>query len=451
MAEGSILLVSLKLMAVAAFILANGFFVAAEFGLVSVRRTRIEQLIAEGKEAAKIVRHVIDEPDRFIAATQLGITIASLGLGWVGEGTIASLLLPLLYALPSDMIAPVAHTIASATAFATITFLHVVLGELAPKSVALQYPEETAFIVAKPTVLTENIFRPFIWLLNGTGNLIVRLVGLSAPSGHQRVHSVEELMMLVKASHEEGVLEDEQEEMLQKVFKFASRHVNEAMIPRPQIVGIEHQSTIGDLLEVFSRSSHARFPVYENDLDDIVGIVAVKDVLMALSQDPTDVGRSIDELIRPAFFVPETRPMGDLFVEMRARQIQMAIVIDEYGGTAGLVTLEEMVEEIVGRLSDELAVKPFLVETIDERTVEIDAQLRVDEVNEELDLHLPEGEDYETVAGFILYLLRYIPREGEQLRYGNLRITVTKMKGPKIERVQIRREGGNGAWRNQGN
>jgi len=408
-------------------------------------------LIAEGKEAAKIVRHVIDEPDRFIAATQLGITIASLGLGWVGEGTIASLLLPLLYALPSDMIAPVAHTIASATAFATITFLHVVLGELAPKSVALQYPEETAFIVAKPTVLTENIFRPFIWLLNGTGNLIVRLVGLSAPSGHQRVHSVEELMMLVKASHEEGVLEDEQEEMLQKVFKFASRHVNEAMIPRPQIVGIEHQSTIGDLLEVFSRSSHARFPVYENDLDDIVGIVAVKDVLMALSQDPTDVGRSIDELIRPAFFVPETRPMGDLFVEMRARQIQMAIVIDEYGGTAGLVTLEEMVEEIVGRLSDELAVKPFLVETIDERTVEIDAQLRVDEVNEELDLHLPEGEDYETVAGFILYLLRYIPREGEQLRYGNLRITVTKMKGPKIERVQIRREGGNGAWRNQGN
>jgi len=442
MVEGSILFVSLKLMAMAALIFANGFFVAAEFGLVSVRRTRINQLIAEGKEAAKVVRHAIDDPDRFIAATQLGITIASLGLGWIGEETIATLLLPLLYALPSNLIAPAAHTIASTIAFAVITFLHVVLGELAPKSIALQYPEETAFIVAKPTVLTENVFRPFIWLLNGTGNLILRLVGLSAPSGHQRVHSVEELMMLVEASHKEGVLEDGQEEMLQKVFKFASRHVSEAMIPRPEIVGIERQATIGDLLEVFSQSSHARFPVYENDLDDIVGIVAVKDVLMALASDPTDVGRGMDELIRPAFCVPETRPMGDLFVEMRAEQIQMAIVIDEYGGTAGLVTLEEMIEEIVGRLSDELAVTPYLVETIDERTVEIDAQLRVDEVNEELDLHLPEGEDYETVAGFILYLLRYIPKEGEQLRYGNLRMTVTRMKGPKIERVQIRREGG---------
>jgi CBS domain containing-hemolysin-like protein len=366
-------------------------------------------LIAEGKKAATVVRHVIDDPDRFIAATQLGITIASLGLGWIGEETIADLLLPLLHALPSNLIAPAAHTIASTIAFAVITFLHVVLGELAPKSIALQYSEETSFIVAKPTVLTENIFRPFIWLLNGTGNLILRLVGLRAPSGHQRVHSVEELMMLVKASHKEGVLQDEQEEMLRKVFKFASRHVSEAMIPRPEIVGIERQATIGDLLEVFSQSSHARFPIYEDDLDNIAGIVAVKDVLMALASDPTGVGRSIDELIRPAFFVPETRPMGDLFVEMRAEQLQMAIVIDEYGGTAGLVTLEEMVEEIVGRLSDELAVKPYLVETIDEQTVEIDAQLRVDEVNEELDLRLPEGEDYETVAGFILYLLRYIP------------------------------------------
>ena len=440
MIEGSILLASLKLIAVAALIFANGFFVAAEFGLVSVRRTRIDQLIAEGKEAAKVVRHAIDDPDRFIAATQLGITIASLGLGWIGEEAIADLLLPVLHALPSNLITPAAYTIASALAFALITFLHVVLGELAPKSIALQYPEETAFVVAKPTIVTENIFRPFIWLLNGTGNLLLRLVGLSAPSGHHRVHSVEELMMLVEASHKEGVLEDEQEEMLQKVFRFANRHVSEAMIPRPEIVGIERQATIGNLLEVFSQSSHARFPIYEDDLDDIVGIVAVKDVLMALASDPTNVTRGIDELIRPAFFVPETRPMGDLFVEMRAKQIQIAIVIDEYGGTAGLVTLEEIAEEIVGRLSDELAVTPSLVETIDEQTVEIDAQLRVDEINEVLDLHLPEGEDYETVAGFILYLLRYIPREGEQLRYANLRMTIIKMKGPKIERVQIRQE-----------
>ncbi len=438
-----VLNVILKLLAVAALVLANGFFVAAEFALVSVRHTRIDQLVAEGNVAARAVRRAIRDPDRFIAATQLGITIASLGLGWIGEATIAQFLEPVLSVLFETGVLPVsytiaAHAIAAAVSFGLITFLHVVLGELAPKSVALQYPEETAFVVARPTIITENVFRPFIWLLNGAGNAVLRLFGLSTPTGHQRVHSVEELMQLVRESQEGGVLEAEHEEVVQKAFKFANRQVREVMIPRPDIVGVEQGTTLAHLLDTFAQFSHARFPVYQDDLDNIVGIVAIKDVLMALAASPGAVDISIEELSRPPLFVPESRPIGALLAEMRDQRIQMAVVLDEYGGTAGVVTLEELVEEIVGRLSDELAEAPSRVKIIDDQTFQVDAQLRIDEVNEVLELDLPESDDYETLAGFILYLLRHIPKQDEQLRYKSLKITVTEMKGPKIEQVQIR-------------
>jgi CBS domain containing-hemolysin-like protein len=429
--------VILKLSAVAALILANGFFVAAEFALVSVRRTRIDQLIAEGNATARVIRWAIDNPDRFIAATQLGITAAGLGLGWIGEAAIVQLLEPILQALPGALVAPVSHTIATTVSFGLITFLLVVLGELAPKSVTLQYPEKVAFMVVRPIAVTENILRPFIWILNEAGNAVLRLFGLHAPTGHQRVHSVKELMQLVRESQEGGVLEAAHEEVVQKAFKFADRQVREVMIPRPDIVGVEQGTTLAHLLETFTQFSHARFPVYQGDLDNIVGIVAIKDILMALATKPGAVDISIEELIRPSFFVPESRPIGALLAEMRDQQIQMAVILDEYGGTAGVVTLEELVEEIVGRLSDELAVAPSRVKTIDEQTFQVDAQLRVDEVNEILNLDLPESDNYETLAGLIFYLLRYIPKENEQLRYKDLKITVTQMKGPKIEQIQI--------------
>jgi putative hemolysin len=429
----------LKILAVFALVFANAFFVAAEFSLVSVRRTRVDELIAQGNATAGVVRRAIDDPDRFIAATQLGITLASLALGWAGEPAVAHLIEPYLARLPTGAVDVTAAAIASAIAFALITFLTVVLGELAPKSVALQYPEETAFVVARPTVFFENVFRPAIWLLNGSGNLILRTVGLQTPSGHQRVHSVEELKMLVADSEKGGVLEAGEKEMIHRAFEFAERQVYETMIPRTDVVGVEAQATVGDLLSLFSQASHARFPVYEESLDNVVGVVAIKDVLKAIADHGLDAARPVRDLARPAYFVPETKQVGQLFNEMREQHLQMAIIIDEYGGTAGIVTIEELVEEIVGRLSDELALTPPSVETIDERTVQVDAQLRVDEVNEELGLDLPEDEDYETVAGFILYRLRRIPSEGDKLRYGNLLLTVTAMKGPKIEKVLIKK------------
>ncbi|MGC8837464.1 MAG: hemolysin family protein [Anaerolineae bacterium] len=428
----------LNLLAVLLLVLANGFFVAAEFSLVSVRRTRVEELIAAGHEAARSVRKAIDDPDRFIAATQLGITIASLGLGWIGEPALAHLIEPLVGWLPGAWRGTASHGVAAGLAFFLITFLHVVVGELTPKSIALQYPEETAFLVARPTLLTETVFRPLIWLLNGAGNGLLHLVGLRAPTGHQRVHSVEELKMLIAASEQEGVLETEETHILQRAFDFGDRRVQEAMIPRPEVVGLPAEATVADLLRTFRHAPHSRFPVYEGDLDNIVGVVSVKDVLHLLAEDQAAWQRPVRELARPALFVPESKPIGDLFAEMRERQVQMAIVLDEYGGTAGIVTAEELVEEIVGRMSDEWVAEREMVR-IDEDAVDIDALMRVDEVNEELGLALPENENYETVAGFLLYRLGRIPEEGERYRYGDLVLTVTKREGPKIARVQVRR------------
>jgi putative hemolysin len=253
------------------------------------------------------------------------------------------------------------------------------------------------------------------------------------------VHSLEELKYLMRESQEGGVLEAGQEEMLQKVFQFGDRQVSEVMVPRNEVVGVEQNATIQDLLRLFSEASHARFPVYHQDLDEIVGIVQIKDVLLALAGDPARAAGPLTALVRPALFVPETVEVADLLARMRAKQSQMAIVLDEYGGTAGIVTMEGLVEEIVGQMSDELVVEEEPVVRLDERTVEIDAQLRVDEANEELDLDLPQGEDYETVAGLLLYRLQHIPVPGEELPVGDLVLRVTEMQGHRIEKVQIRR------------
>lgn len=429
--------VMFKILAVFTLIFINGFFAAAEFALVSTRRTRIEQLAAEGSVAALAARRLLDNPDRFIAAVQLGVTMASLGLGWIGEPAIASLIEPLLEMLPSAPVSSASSIVGTALSFGLITFFCIVLGEQVPKTIAIRYGEQTSMMSARPMEAFSFVFRPFIFILDRATFLTLRLLGLQPITGHRSVLSLEELKQVVRESQEGGILEAEHEEVVQRAFRFANRRVHEAMIPRPDVVGVEKDTTIKDFLQTFSRTSHSRFPVYEEDMDNIVGIIAIKDVLRALANEPGKLDSSIEGLIRPALFVPESRLIGDLMAEMRDHQIQMAIIIDEYGGTAGVVTLEELVEEIVGRLSDELVVAPSSIEAIDEHTFQVNAQLRIDEVSEGLNLELPESEEYETLAGFILYLLRHIPKEGETLRYRDLRFVVTKMKGPKIEEVQI--------------
>jgi putative hemolysin len=427
----------LNLLAVVALVLANGFFVAAEFSLVSVRRTRVDELIAQGHKTAGLVRRAIDDPDRFIAATQLGITIASLALGWVGEPALAHLIEPAIAWLPGQWISLASHSLAVGIAFFFITFLHVVMGELSPKSIALQYPEETAFVVARPTILTENLFRPLIWLLNGTANSVLGLIGLQAPDGHQRVHSVEELKMLIADSERGGVLEADQADMAHRVFGFAGLRVLEVMIPRTEVIGVECTASVREFLSIFKQHSHARFPVYEEDLDDTVGIVSVKDVLRCIADDPTCLDKPVKGLARRALEVPETGRVADLLEKMRTEQIQMALVIDEYGGTAGIVTMEELVEEIVGRMSDELFKGIAPIRKLADGSYQVAAQMRVAEVNEMMGWAIPEHDEYETVAGFLFYRLRRVPQEGDSCRYKHMHFRVSRMKGPKIEEVIV--------------
>jgi CBS domain containing-hemolysin-like protein len=427
----------------ALLILANGFFVAAEFALVSVRRTRIEELIAQGNLTAKTVRHVIHDPDRFIAATQLGITIASLALGWIGEPAVAHLIEPLFGLVPESFLShATSAVIATIIAFAIITFLHVVIGELAPKSIALGYPEQSALIVARPMVLFENIFRPAIWALNGAGNALLRLIGLNRPTGHQLVHSVEELKMLVSASTASGELEPVEREFAERAFEFADRHAHEVMIPRTAMRAVEDTSTIQDFLDLFAQVSHSRFPVYHETLDNIIGFVWVKDVLRALANNGSVArGQSLKTILRTALYFPSTKPIGELFGEMQRQKIQVAIILDEYGGTAGMVTIEELIEEIVGRVSDELAATTPQLRRTEDGQIEADAMIRVDEVNAQLGYDLPESDEYETLAGLVLYRMGRVPKENDTVRIGNYKLTVTKMQGPKIDRIVLSKIG----------
>jgi magnesium and cobalt exporter, CNNM family len=416
----------------------NAFFVAVEFAVVAVRRTRIDQLVAEGNTTARLALKLVNNPDRVIAASQLGITMASLALGWIGEATVAAILEPPLESLLGRWSVAAAHTSGTAAAFALVTFVHIVLGEQVPKTIAIRYSDRAALAVSRPMDWFTRIFRPLIAALDGATAAVLRLMRVAPMAGHRTVYTMDELKLIVRESQEGGAIEARQEEMLQKVFQFGDRQVNEVMIPRPEVMGVENEATIQDLLKLFVEASHARFPVYEEDLDNIVGIVAIKDVLKTLAQDPTQMGAAVGSLVRPALFVPETVAVTDLFANMRATHNQMAIVIDEYGGTAGVVTIEELIEEIVGRLSDELVMIEEPLVRVNEHTVEIDAQLRVDEVNDQLNLNLPEGEHYETIAGLILFHLQRIPAQGDAFIYKDLELKVIEMRGPKIEKVQIR-------------
>jgi len=428
----------LRIVAVFLLVIANGFFVAAEFALVSVRRTRIAEMVAQGHQGAKWVQKALENPDRVIAATQLGITLASLGLGWVGEPALAHLLNPVINLFPIDIQDEVSHSVASGLAFAIITFLHVVVGELAPKSIALQNPENTSLIVARPTIWTEWIFKPAIWALNGTGNFLLKLVGVKPASGHELVHSVEELKMLVTASAEGGVVESEESEILHAVFDFGELFVRQIMIPRTEILAYEADLMVTECVEIATQSTFTKFPVYDDVLDNIIGVVHIKDLLRALL-DPLQKSRKVRTLIRETLFVPETLHVRSVLQLFRARRQHIAIVMDEFGGTAGLVTLEDLMEEIVGEVSDPFdAVQPE-IQLNANGSATIDGRALIEEVNEALDLNLDDPH-YDTIAGYVLGRLGRIPKVGDQIELDGIRMKVQSMDGMRIERLEFTRD-----------
>lgn len=427
------LLMALKLAAVLALVLANAFFVAAEFALVSVRKSRMESLAREGDAAAQGVLDTLGHLDHYIAATQLGITLASLMLGWIGDSALVHLFEAGILYIPYQVEWITPHTAAATLAFMLITFMHVVLGELVPKSLALQHPDETAMWVARPMRATAWIMRPAVAALNGTGNAVLRLLGLPPASGHTSVHSVDELKILMDDSHRQGILAEQQKDMLTRVFSLQDLTVRQVMVHRLEIVAVEDKASLEEVRTIARDKPHSRYPVYQENLDHIIGLLHIKD-LITLSLDD----RSFDlmSLVRPALWVPETLPVEQLLVQLRRARTQVAMVLDEFGGTSGMVTLQDVTSELLGDLVDEFdADEDGTSDDASGRPV-VEGRSRLDEINEAFALEL-EDEEVDTLGGYVIKLLGKVPSEGDYAISGGVRFTVVSMDGRRIRLVQL--------------
>lgn len=405
---------------------ANGFFVAAEFSLVTVRRTRIEQLASEGSSAAKIVKGALKDLDRYIAGTQVGITLASLALGWIGEPALAGLIEPIFGSVA------LAHTIAGAIAFILITFMHVILGELVPKSVALQKPEATTLALARPLAVAITFFRPLIWSLNGLGNVMLRVIGLESATGHESVHSAKELELLVRDSHKAGVLDDLEKKMLQRTFRFSETTVSKVMVPRSEMVALDLNLSLDELLDKACSAKNSRFPVYSKSIDQIEGVLYAHDLFR--------LSRQKDLRLRDIFhlpvFVPETMHLDDMIERFRKQNHQLAIVVDEYGGTAGLVTLEDIIEAVFGKIQDQNEDPAPKVGTSDTGVVTLRGDARLVEVKETFGWKL-EADGADTIAGYVMERLGKVPLEGDEFKDRKRTFRVTKMDRTRVVEVSV--------------
>ena len=423
-----------RLAGLVALVCANGFFVSAEFSIVTLRKTRVDQLVAEGHAWARAVRRAITAPDRYIAATQLGVTMASLALGWIAEPALAELIQPAFTRLPHYLAETTAHSIAVAIAFTIVTAVHIVFGELAPKWVALERAETTAMIVVRPTEIFMRALWPFIHLLHTAARGILTGIGLHGEGHRGGVHSEEELKMLVTASQEAGVLEEEEEQMLHRVFEFADLAAGQVMVPRTEIVAVSAETPREEILELLSRTGHTRLPVYRSNMDDMLGILYVTDLLRPLHRGaPINAGA----LAREALMVPETLRADDVLTEMRRRNVREALVIDEYGGTAGLVTFSSLMERIIGDLGAPSG-ESLRIHTLPDGSAEIDGLVLVTDVNEQFDLHIDQ-DTYTTVGGFALGQLGRRPQLGDIVAVENRTMRVDALDGIRVARVWLSR------------
>jgi CBS domain containing-hemolysin-like protein len=419
----------------------NGFFVAAEFSFVGARRTRIEQLAQEGNTGAKAARQAMEHLDHYIAATQLGITLASLGLGWIGEPAVAGLFEPLFHRfLPEETALTLGHTVAVVIAFALVTILHIVLGELTPKSIALQRPEDVAMLVARPTIVFHNIFNPVIYIMNGIGNWVVRTLGFEPTGEHNTVHSPEELEMLVHSSREAGLLQESEEVLLRRVFDFSEIPVVEIMQPRVEVDAVNVATPLPDLLAHIAAQHHSRYPVYHEKIDRVIGVLNVKDVFDLIVSQPkllTDSQRTFDmnPLLREPIYVPETVGVDKVLEEMRRKKTHIAIIVDEYGGMAGLATMEDILEELVGEVEDEFDEEESSAVEVSDPNV-VDGLTSMTDMIERFGD--PGGEvDSATVGGYVAERLERIPVVGDELPFANYDLRVEEMDGMRVAVVRF--------------
>lgn len=428
----------LLLLAVLALVLANAFFVAAEFALVAVRRSRIEELAGRGDRKAQRVQRAQENLDRSISGTQLGITLASLGLGWIGEPALAGLIEGSFAILPDPMSVIATHAAAVAIAFALITFLHIVLGELVPKSAALMRPETVSRWVSGPLNLFNLLVSPMIFVLNGTAQIILRVLGGGRLSASQMVHSPEEIEILLRQSRAEGVVELDEEAMIHGVFELTHTVAREVMTPRPDIIAFPEDTKLEEVLTTAAESGFSRFPVFRESIDDVAGVILVKDLLKWVGKSATDEEFRLSDVMRPPFFVPDTKPVDDLLAEFRRQKVHMAIVVDEFGGTDGVVTLEDLVEEIVGEIYDEHDVAEVEFEVMDGGHILVDGGADLEDLLDQFDVGIVEGADeYDTVAGYVISRLGRIPSIGEHVELGNAKLEVIETQDQRVTRLEL--------------
>ncbi|MBL0178834.1 MAG: HlyC/CorC family transporter [Gemmatimonadetes bacterium] len=426
--------IAVGLLSVIALVALNAFFVAAEFALVGARRTRLEEMAEAGDGKATLALKAVQSLDRYVSATQLGITLASLGLGMIGEPALAGLLERFFSVLPADLAAIATHTVAVAIAFSLISTLHIVLGELVPKSLAIRFPEDVSRWVTAPLIGFAWVMHGPIHVLNGTANRLLRLGGVAPVDGHERLHSSDEIRMLVEQSGEGGSLGKEPARLLEGVFEFSEKTAEEVMTPRTEMSALEADCSVEAAADEVAVAGRSRYPVYTESLDEIVGVVLAKDILRAVRQAP---GTSLRTIMRAPLFVPGTREVEDVLSDMKKLKTHLAVVLDEYGGTAGLVTMEDLLEEIVGEIFDEYdPVQAAALAATADGSVVIEGSTTIGDFNNRFETDLDDS-DYTTVGGFLFGQLGRLPKVGDRVTIGSHGFEIAEMAGRRVERVRV--------------
>jgi CBS domain containing-hemolysin-like protein len=415
-------------------VLLNGFFVAAEFAIVKVRSSQIEVRDDVNKTISQAAKNIVSNLDAYLAATQLGITLASLGLGWVGEEVTTNILLKTFHFFNFNLEVETAHRIAMPTAFALITILHITFGELAPKSIAIRFPTNTTFAVSLPLRLFYFVFRPFIWILNGLANFILKLIGIKPVHGSE-IHSEEELKMIISESHEGGAIEETERDLIRNVFDFDDRRISDIQTLRKNVTAMRSDFTLQQAINFAITEGYSRYPVYTNSLDDIIGVIYTKDLMRTMmAPHPPE---KLQSLIRKTYFIPESKKVKDLLKEFQQKRMQMAIVTNEIGEVSGIVSMEDILEELVGEIQDEYDNEKPYVEKIGTHKFLVSAHRKLSDINKYLPYRLEESEEYETLSGLISFLYPDELHEQDKVRVEDYEVTIKKMYRNSAETVVL--------------
>ncbi len=419
-------------------VLANGFFVSAEFAIVKVRQSQIVEKLRRGHKQAELAKHIIDNLDAYLSATQLGITLASLGLGWVGEPLLADMIQKPLHAI-GIMSEQVVHGIAFSISFAILTFLHIILGELAPKSLAIQHPETTTLIVSFPLQLFYRLFKPVIWSLNNTANLILRAIGIQPAPSNELVHSPEEIEIIVTEGAKSGAISKTEQELLSSIFEFTTTTAKEIMIPRTEMIALDMDLPREQLIRKVIEEGYSRMPVYKDSLDNVLGIIYSKDLITMMEHRDLII---LQDIMHTTHFVPGSVKISELMRDLQQRKLHMAIVVDEFGGTQGLITMEDILEEIVGEIHDEYDEVLKEVEHSTDGSALVDAKISISDFNEKFAAEIPEDSEYETLNGFLNKQSGKVLNQNDEMSFQNLHFRVMKTSQRRIRQVRVKKLSG---------